>query len=687
MASFGEAITDYCCPLCNGTVTCCKNLIVCGSCSAQFPQLSGGIPDFSINRGFYYGTFEQSVMQSLLQKMDHLNWRSAIKQIRRELPTRKHHSLLGQLQEARAGWKYLLGVSKDKRVLDYGGGIGSVTVSLARSFREVVCLDLTGDRLLFGKKRAEQLGLTNVAFVKGGDTPYLPFPEKCFDVVILNGVLGWIPESYQKAPELAQLDALREVHRVLNADGQIYLGIENRFSYKYFLGHKEDHTGLLFGALLPRRIANVYSLAARGKPYKTYTYSVSGYKRLLRSAGFTSSEFFVPYPSYRRFSRIVTMAHDKRKKKPSMIGAGGYSPSAAFFNKRLLKYLAPAFFITASKGKNPPSFLEQLINGVMRQLTESGRTYESAEMQHILVSPGKIMAFVDSSAGGYGHEKRPDFVIKIPLTPYGERRLERNIKALEGIRNHIPVLRSMLPYVPRGFFKGSLAGQPYFVEEWLPGVCAENPRLSMSERAELMRSAIDLLTQLHTSTLRHTRIDEPIFRKLFIKPIFEVADFLEYEKESHTLTHITSMLRKTVLGASLPLVWSHGDFSLKNLTVSQSPLRMTGLIDWDLSRKVSLPLLDLFHLIARERMVDEGLTLHGALRKYLFPLALEPVNNQLLSNYVSTLAIDHSVIPALCIMYWISRIHGHIGSLNDLDSDWVNKNFVAVAEDITPNLY
>jgi ubiquinone/menaquinone biosynthesis C-methylase UbiE len=684
MARFGEAITDYSCPLCNGTVARCKNLIVCGSCSAQFPQLSGGIPDFSINRGFYYGTFEQRVMQSLLQKMDHLSWRSAIKQIRRELPVTEHRSLLGQLQEARAGWKYLLGVSKEKRVLDYGGGIGSITVSLARSFREVVCLDLTGDRLLFGKKRAEQLGLTNVAFVKGGDTPFLPFPEKYFDVVILNEVLEWIPKSCQKDPKLAQLNVLREVHRVLNADGQIYLGIENRFSYKYFLGHKEDHTGLVFGSLLPRRIANVYSLAARGKPYGTYTYSGSGYKRLFRSAGFTSYRFFVPYPSYRRFSRIVTMAHDRSK--PLMIGAGGYSRSAVFFNKRLLKHLAPTFFITASKGKTSPSFLEQLVGRVMRQLTESGSTYKNAGMQHILVSPGKVMVFVDSSAGGHGHQKKPGFVIKIPLTPYGERRLERNIKALEGIWNHMPVLTSMLPYVPRGFFRGSFAGQTYFVEEWLPGVCAENPRLRMQERAGLMRSAIDVLTQLHTLTLRHTRIDEPSFRKLFIKPIFEVADFLEYEKESHTLTHITSMLRETVLGASLPLVWSHGDFSLKNVTVSQSPLRMTGLIDWDLSRKVSLPLLDLLHLIARERMADERLTLHGALRKYLFPLALGRSTNQLLSNYVDALALDHSVIPALCMMYWISRIHGHIGSLNDLDSDWVNKNFVAVAEDISQNL-
>jgi aminoglycoside phosphotransferase (APT) family kinase protein len=220
----------------------------------------------------------------------------------------------------------------------------------------------------------------------------------------------------------------------------------------------------------------------------------------------------------------------------------------------------------------------------------------------------------------------------------------------------------------------------------MPGVCAENLALNVPERAGLMSSAIDILTELHTATLSRTRINEEIFRELFIKPICEVAEFLEYEKESHTLNRITSVLRQMVLGASLPLVWSHGDFSLKNVNVSESSLRMTGLIDWDLSRKVSLPLLDLLHLIARERLVDERLTFRDVLRKYFFPLALRRFHNDLFSNYVETMSLDHSVIPALCIMYWISRIHGHIGSLNDLNSDWVNKNFVEVAEDISQSL-
>ena len=296
------------------------------------------------------------------------------------------------------------------------------------------------------------------------------------------------------------------------------------------------------------------------------------------------------------------------------------------------------------------------------------------------------MALIDTSADGHGHDKKMGFVIKIPLTPYGEDRLERNINALEGIWNHVPILASMLTYVPRGLLKESFAGQRYFVEELMPGVCAENLRLSTPEQARLMRSARDILTQLHTATVKRTIIDEAILETLFIKPIFEVADFLEYERESHSLNRITSMLRNTVLGKSLPLVLSHGDFSLKNVTVIETPLRITGLIDWDLSRKVNLPLLDLLHLIARERIVEKRYTLHDALHRYLFPLALRRISNDLLSNYVETMAIDYSVIPALCTMYWISRIHGHIGSLNALDTDWVNKNFVEVAEEISQYL-
>jgi hypothetical protein len=380
------------------------------------------------------------------------------------------------------------------------------------------------------------------------------------------------------------------------------------------------------------------------------------------------------------------MAHDKRTNQRLMVGSGGDSRSIAFFNNRLLKYFAPAFFITASKGKNSVCFLDQLIDHVIQQLLESGSTDENARVTRILVSSGKVMALVENSTDGHSHEGKRGFMIKIPLTPYGERRLDRNIKTLEGIWHHMPELASTVKYVPRGLVRGSFAGQVYFVEELMPGVCAENLALNVPERAGLMGSAIDILTELHTATLSRTRINEEIFRELFIKPICEVAEFLEYEKESHTLNRITSVLRQMVLGASLPLVWSHGDFSLKNVNVSESSLRMTGLIDWDLSRKVSLPLLDLLHLIARERLVDERLTFRDVLRKYFFPLALRRVHNDLFSNYVETMSLDHSVIPALCIMYWISRIHGHIGSLNDLNSDWVNKNFVEVAEDISQSL-
>jgi hypothetical protein len=380
------------------------------------------------------------------------------------------------------------------------------------------------------------------------------------------------------------------------------------------------------------------------------------------------------------------MTHDKAMNQRLKVGSGGNSRSSVFFNQRLLKYFAPSFSIIASKKKTSASFLDQLIDHAIRQLAAKDSRYGNARIRDVLVSSGKIIALVDISDGSYSHNKKPGFVIKIPLTPYGEHRLERNSNILEGIWSHMPVLASMVTYVPRKLLRASLAGQTYFVEDLRPGVCAESLRLSASERTGFMRSAIDVLTQFQTATMRCTRIHEAVFKELFINPILEVADFLEYERESHTLTRIISMLRKTMLGVSLPLVWSHGDFSLKNFTATEAPLRTTGLIDWDLSRPVSLPLLDCLHLIARERIVDERLTLHGVLRKCLFPLASGDLKNDLLSNYLETVSINRSVIPALCIMYWISRLHGHIGSLNDLEYSWRDKNFVAVAEDISQQL-
>ena len=75
------------------------------------------------------------------------------------------------------------------------------------------------------------------------------------------------------------------------------MAIENRFYLGHFFG-RDPHSGLMFGSILPRIIANMYSKIVNKKPYETYIYSYYELRELLHCAGFKKNSFFIPFPGY-----------------------------------------------------------------------------------------------------------------------------------------------------------------------------------------------------------------------------------------------------------------------------------------------------------------------------------------------------------------------------------------------------
>jgi SAM-dependent methyltransferase len=137
------------------------------------------------------------------------------------------------------------------------------------------------------------------------DDGRLPFDDNSFDVVVLNGVLEYVgAAALDLTPAEVQKRCLKEVRRVLKPGGTLYVGIENRFGYLYFMG-SHDHNGLRFTSLLPRKLASWVTQWRKGTPYRTYTYSSAGYTALLHSAGFQTPEFHLAIPTYREPRYIV----------------------------------------------------------------------------------------------------------------------------------------------------------------------------------------------------------------------------------------------------------------------------------------------------------------------------------------------------------------------------------------------
>ena len=270
----------------------------------------------------YWGHLDDAGMATMIRDAETEGWRVAM---RRHLP----EAVWSHIDEpGRTDGLFFVPQSSDQVVLDAGCMWGGLTVPLARRFARVHGLDATLASLDFLRVRAREEGLTNLELACGSLLS-LPYRDGAFDLVIVNGVLEWVgfgrdyvvdrdfgrarPDGGERGadPAAMQDEALREVRRVLRRGGRLYLAIENRYAYRYFLVAPDDHAGLRFASLLPRRAADLYMRARLGEGYRTYTYSAAGLRRLLARAGLTVRALYGCFDSYHQPQAVIPIEERK----------------------------------------------------------------------------------------------------------------------------------------------------------------------------------------------------------------------------------------------------------------------------------------------------------------------------------------------------------------------------------------
>ncbi|MBN1865305.1 MAG: methyltransferase domain-containing protein [Victivallales bacterium] len=202
---------------------------------------------------------------------------------------------------------FLANLDDNSVVLDYGCGFGSLSLAAANMAKEVVALDANDPYIRGVSIRARDGRIGNI-FPILTDFYNMPFIEDTFDLIIINGVLEYIP-CYRpdQRPEQTIEDFLSALTKVLKPGGQIYLGIENRFGINYLLGAIDEHSGLRFSSLLPRKLANVYSKIKRGTPYKEWTHSYGELISMFKRHGYNQGTMFAAFPDYRFPSHLIQL--------------------------------------------------------------------------------------------------------------------------------------------------------------------------------------------------------------------------------------------------------------------------------------------------------------------------------------------------------------------------------------------
>ncbi len=108
-----------------------------------------------------------------------------------------------------------LGITKGLKVLDLGCGDGTTALPAAKLGADVVGVDIAGNLVDAGNRRAQEDGLTNLKFQEGDASNLEQVPDKSFDLVV--SVFG---AMFAPKP----LDVAKEMVRVTRPGGRIVMG-------------------------------------------------------------------------------------------------------------------------------------------------------------------------------------------------------------------------------------------------------------------------------------------------------------------------------------------------------------------------------------------------------------------------------------------------------------------------------
>lgn len=602
---------DLVCPYCHNLLVFQEDRLLCNSCEIGYPIIDG-IPDFR-QKDEYWCNVSREVMQELnTRARGSSDWLKAAKELIPEY--------LDAIEPfSRADAQFLWPTTGESRILDAGSMWGGLTIPVAQYCGEIFAIDKTIETLAFLKIRAEQMGFRNIHVV-AASVQQLPFPNGYFDLVILSGVLEWVAfnqevvleihwgkrrsdsDMYSKNPRQVQLEALCEIQRVLKPGGHLYLAIENRIGYQYFAGEPDDHVNIKYVSFLPRFLANAITKWKLNCEYRTYIYSLAGYRSLLRDSGFEEVKFYGVFHHYIQPSEIIPLNLVKHWKNKVLPINSPFAPlyariAARIFPRGLLKYVVPSFIAIARKAGEQKEDEPR----VVQLLRKAGLLRDS--------EPSDIK--VVECRGRPGSYHTANFLIydKNELKPAYFCKICRNSKyadILEDEANNLRVVNKLLmntelnSSIPRLLYFGTIDNITSLVTQFVEGEPSGfNPGIGLSkDNLKKLHECIQLGIRFLVKFQKYTQVREVEAAPYLLPRIKEQSEMLS--NKGQLTKEIDSYIKrlmeeiKTLKGLSIPICAIHGDCDLGNFLVHKEKV---SIVDFEHFEREGLPFFDLATLI------------------------------------------------------------------------------------------
>lgn len=519
---------------------------------------------------------------------------------------------------------FLLPIGPESAVLDYGSGWGNTSFTLSHYCGRIIAVEADRQRLRFSAAHFSHAQAENILPMAGGGATTLPFADNSFDAVILNGVLEWTATTIPGHPREVHLTLLKEIRRVLRPGGHVAISIENRYSYKWLTGIRDQHAGgLRWVSFLPRKLADLYSRIRLRRPYRTWFYSYHALIDLLQEAGLGDGSIYSYHPNHVTFTHLFRIDNDADARRMIRELRTVYKLA---WRDRLVYALATAgvpyrwvahdYLAVASKPVQSADTADAAIGEIRRVIKADVGPAD------ILRSTARtiLMEFADSSSRK---------MLKFPRTS----RWNGNLRSESSLLAHYESLElTSTVAVPRIESEGTIFDRAFVLTTHVPGI-----------------PSIDRPTaQILDAGLRNWLIE--VARN--IRPVSAAAPETRWWRDASDQIGIGD--RHPTFDARLAAwrgVCVHGDLSPNNILSHSGGL---SIVDWEFGDPDGLPLIDLvdFLLYCRNRETRSYRKSWDA----LFGKPGDGAENDEILGYCNAIGLPQDLIPALLDQFLIKKI-------------------------------
>lgn len=270
----------------------------------------------------------------------------------------------------------------------------------------------------------------------------------------------------------------------------------------------------------------------------------------------------------------------------------------------------------------------------------------------------------------------PTVVLKLPGTPESAESLRRQNAVLRELHAH-PSLGDWRALLPIPLLEGEISGQPYVVEQALPGREMDSILFDPTARTRAYSAAIAAIQQLHQRTARSVTVDGLILDRWVDQPLRLI---LGAARRDQAVERLALELHEALAGQSLSVGWIHGDYWPRNLLVGPDGVSLTGILDWDLAAPDELPMHDVLNLLLSWPQLVQGRDLGDVVRTRLEGAGWTRYERTLLEAVKPPMSQDTVWERVMLLLYWLRFVATYLAKSPERARDpwWMAKNVEGV---------